>query len=72
MPESDKNKGTEPSGWLRAEELMNKYVRDSEKMPEFCKNIMITQIRFEMSALKNAIGSIELAARRGMSVGEEK
>ena len=59
------------SAWLQAEMLMRKYILDSVKIPAVCKNIMVQQISFEMTALRNAIGSIELAARRADAFGVE-
>lgn len=59
----------EPSAWLTAENLMQKYIRDSEKIPFVCKNLMAQTITNNMTALKTAVGAIELSAHRAYAHG---
>ena len=58
-----------PSAYLEATQLLVKYIEDSKKLPFVCKNLAIDQIQKSMEVLKNAIGCIELSARRGDGYG---
>lgn len=54
-----------------AKKIMIHEVVHSEKIPAVCKNLMIDNIQSHMSALGNALGCIELAARRAKAHGIE-
>jgi hypothetical protein len=62
-------KANPPSAWLLSEQMMVRYVEDSVEVPAVCKNIMVRQIHFQMTALRQSIGAIELAARRADCYG---
>lgn len=59
-----KNEAEKPSAYIEAEILLTNYIAKSNQYPFVCKNIAVIHIRKSMELLKNAIGSIELAARR--------
>lgn len=52
-----------------ARALMIAEILKSEKIPEVCKNLMVENIQSHMHALGNALGCIELAARRAHAHG---
>ncbi len=56
---------------MMASNLMIREVLHSKKIPEICKNLMIENITSHMHALGNALGCIELAARRAAAHGVE-
>lgn len=66
---SNKNKGTKPSAYIEAENLLTAYIRNSTKYPFVCNNIALTQIKNDIQRLKEIIGDIELAARRADAHG---
>ena len=65
MGKSKRNACTE------ARSLMMGEIIHSKKIPIVCKNLMIENVQSHMSALGNALGCIELAARRGHIHGVE-
>jgi len=47
-----------------AQSMMIAEISHSKKIPEVCKNLMIENVQSHMHSLGNALGCIELAARR--------
>jgi hypothetical protein len=52
-----------------AQSMMIAEIEHSEKIPVVCKNLMIENVQSHMHALGNALGCIELAARRAAEHG---
>lgn len=52
-----------------AQNLMIDEIYHSKKIPEACKDLMIENVQTHMQSLGNALGCIELAARRAVAHG---
>lgn len=53
----------------KAQSLMIAEIKQSQKIPDVCKSLMIENVESHMQALGNALGCIELAARRAHTHG---
>lgn len=73
--EDSRNQPEQPNRKLKqnarfaAQSMMIAEIKHSKKIPEVCKNLMIENVQSHIHALGNALGCIELAARRAVIHG---